>query len=344
MMRRRLLRLVLLIALPAVLIVVGVTVWLSAGRYVATENAYVKNDIVHIAAEVDGRVVEVSVEDHQAVAAGAPLFRIDPEPYEIALARAEAELGTVAEKIAGLRAEYRAAAAEIGEAQARLAFNQRQVDRYRNLQSRGAASTVQLDEARLELDVARERIAVIRARMQQILTSLGGSLDLPTDEQAMYREAVARRNKAASDLKRTAVVASVAGIVSNMHLQPGEYLEAGDRVFTLIASERPWVEANLKETQLTHVRIGQEASFTVDAYPGRTWKAVVDSISPATGAEFAVLPAQNATGNWVKVVQRLPVRLRILDPVRDPPLRAGMTATVSIDTGRERSLGDLWGP
>jgi len=343
-MRRRLLRLVLLVALPVVLIVGGLIVWLSAGRYVETENAYVKNDIVHIAAEVDGRVIAVSVEDHDAVAAGAPLFAIDPEPYAIALARAEAELGTVADRIASLRAEYRAAAAEIGEAQARLSFHQRQVDRYRNLQSRGAASTVQLDEARLEQDVARERIAVIRARMQQLLASLGGDLDLPTEKQAMYREAVARRDKAASDLKRTAVVASVGGIVSNMHLQPGEYLEAGDRAFTLIATDRPWIEANLKETQLTHVRVGQNATVTVDAYPGRTWKATVDSISPATGAEFAVLPAQNASGNWVKVVQRLPVRLRILDPVTDPPLRAGMTATVSIDTKRERSIGDLWGP
>lgn len=343
MMRRRLFRLVLLVLVPVVLIAGGLAVWLASGRFVDTENAYVKNDIVHVAAEVDGRVVQVSTADHRAVAAGDVLFRIDPEPYAIALARAEAELGMVADRIAALRAEYRVAAAEIGEAEARLAFNQRQVERYRSLQSRGAASTVQLDEARLQLDVARDRIAVIRARMQQLLANLGGSLDLPTAEQPLYREAVARRDKAALDLKRTAVVASVAGIVSNMRLQPGEYLEAGDRVFTLIASERPWVEANLKETQLTHVRTGQAATFRVDAYPGVRWRAVVDSISPATGAEFAVLPAQNATGNWVKVVQRLPVRLRILDPVTDPPLRAGMTATVSIDTGRERSLGDLFG-
>ena len=224
-----------------------------------------------------------------------------------------------------------------------MRFNERQRERGRNLQSRGAATAVQFDEARMQLDVSRNRIAVIRARMLQILAGLGGSLDLATEAQPLYREALARRDKAALDLKRTAVVASVPGIVSNMRLQPGEYLEAGDRVFTLIASERLWVEANLKETQMTHVRVGQNAAVTVDAYPGRSWRAVVDSISPATGAEFAVLPAQNATGNWVKVVQRLPVRLRIIDPVQDPPLRAGMTASVSIDTERQRTPGDVLG-
>src|SRR3546814_7827265 len=148
----------------------------------------------------------------------------------------------VAYRIEALRAEYRVAAAEIGEAEERVGFNQRQVERYRNLQSRGAASTVQLDEARLQLAVARDQVAVIRARMLQILANLGGSLDLPTAEQPLFREALARRDKAALDLKRATVVASVAGIVSNMRLQPGESLEAGDRVFTLTAPQPPWVE------------------------------------------------------------------------------------------------------
>lgn len=342
-MPRGLLRIILILVVPALLIAGGLLAWLAGGRYVETENAYVKTDIVHVGSEVDGRVVEVAVRDHDVVAAGDVLFRIDPAPFEIALAQAEAEVAAAAYRVAALRAEYRAAEAELGETEERVRFHTRQVERLRNLRSRGVASVVQDEEARLQLGIAREQGAVIRARMRHILASLGGSLDRPTEQQPVYLEAVARRDKAALDLERSVVRASVPGTISNMRLQPGTYLEAGDRTFALIASESPWVEANLKETQLTHVRVGQSATVTVDAYPGHRWDAVVDTISPATGAEFAVLPPQNATGNWVKVVQRLPVRLRLLDPTGGPPLRAGMTAFVSIDTKRERDLGDMLG-
>jgi len=155
------------------------------------------------------------------------------------------------------------------------------------------------------------------------------------------RERSAARERAALDLARTTIYAPVDGVVVNLRVQRGEQVKAATPLFVLVAQARPWVEANFKETELTHVRVGQRARIVLDTYPDAAWEAIVESVSPATGAEFAILPPQNASGNWVKVVQRLPVKLRLLPHVGEPPLRAGMTATVSIDTGRQRSLGDV---
>ncbi len=342
-MSRRALRLILLALVPLLAVAGGLHLWLTGGRYVSTENAYVKNDIVVISTVIDGRVTEVAVEDHERVEAGDILFRIDPEPLRIALAETEAELTTVANRLSALRAEFRGARVELAEAEERVRFLDRQAARTRNLEARGAATSARLDEAQFELAVARERVGAIRAKMAQILATLGGDIDLPTEHHPMYLEARARRDRAAYDLQCATVRAPTTGIVMNMKLQPGEYVEAGDAIFSIVVSERPWIEANLKETELTHVRVGQAAEIIADAYPDRPIRAVVESISPATGAEFAVLPPQNATGNWIKVVQRLPVRLRLVAPPADPPLRAGMTVRARIDTGRQRSLSALIG-
>ena len=342
-MGRRVFRLALLLGVPLFAIAAGIYLYLSGGRWVVTENAYVKNDIIQISPVVQGRVIEVAVQDHAHVKAGDLLFRIDPEPFRIALSQAAAEIGTVSYRVEALRAEYRGARVELAEAEERARFLDRQASRAFNLQERGAASAVQLEEAQHELSMARERVAVIRERMRQILANLGGEVDAPLERHPMYLEARARRERAAFDLDRAAIKAPAAGIVINMKLQPGEYVEPGDAVFSIVMTERPWIEANLKETELTYVRVGQPAVITADAYPDREIRAVVDSISPATGAEFAVLPPQNATGNWVKVVQRLPVRLRLVNPPEEPPLRAGMTVEARIDTGRKRELSSLVG-
>ena len=342
-MRRRVLRLVLLIAVPLAAIAAGLALYLAGGRWIVTENAYVKNDIVQIGPVVEGRVVQVAVEDHARVKAGDLLFQVDPEPLRIALAQAQAELGTVATRLEALRAEYRGARVELGEAEERARFLERQAGRARNLQQTGAGSTVRMEEAQHEVAMARERVAAIREQMRRILANLGGEVDAPTERHPTYREALARRDRAAYDLDRAAVRAPAAGTVINMKLQAGEYVEPGDAVFSIVLTDRPWIEANLKETELTHVRAGQPAIVVADAYPDRELRAVVETISPATGAEFAVLPPQNATGNWVKVVQRLPVRLRLVQPPEDPPLRAGMTVQARIDTGRRRDLSSLIG-
>ena len=342
-MGQRTFRLGLLIVVPIVALVVGVYLYLSGGRWIVTENAYVKNDIIQIGPVVQGRVVEVAVDDHAQVKEGDLLFRIDPQPFRIALSQAEAEMRTVSNRIEALRAEYRGARVDLAEAEVRARFLERQAERARNLELRGVASSVRMEEAQQELTMARDRAGSIREKMRQILANLGGELDIPAERHPMYLEARARRERAAFDLDRTTVRAPAAGTVINMRLQPGEYVEPGDTVFSIVAIEKPWIEVNLKETELTHVRVGQPAVVVADAYPDREVRAVVDTISPATGAEFAVLPPQNATGNWVKVVQRLPVRLRLLDPPEDPPLRAGMTVEARIDTGRQRQLSSLVG-
>ena len=184
-------------------------------------------------------------------------------------------------------------------------------------------------------------MASVRAKLRRVLTALNGDPELPADDHPLVREKSAARERAALDLARTTVRAPVDGVVVNLRVQRGEQVKASTPLFALVALSRPWIEANFKETELTHVRVGQKARIVLDTYPDSAWEAVVDSVSPATGAEFAILPPQNASGNWVKVVQRLPVKLRVLPHQGEPPLRAGMTATVSIDTGRQRSIGDV---
>ncbi len=336
--RRALTRLILLIVVPLIAIAGGAYIYLTGGRYVTTENAYVKNDIVQVSTDIEGRVVDVAVRDHQQVRTGDILFHIDPIPVQIRLARAEAELDTVRNALESLRAEHEVAARELREAQESARYFESQAARFRSLQRRGAAAKSKLEAAEHDLAVARRRTEVIRERMGRVLVQLGGALDAPLDSHPMYREKLSMRDAARLDLERTVIRAAAGGIVSNVKLQAGEYVEAGRPIFSIIAARQPWVEANLKETELTHVRVGQKATVVVDAYPDVLWQAVVESISPATGAEFAVLPPQNATGNWVKVVQRLPVRLQLQERPGAPPLRAGMTVSASIDTVRERPL------
>jgi membrane fusion protein (multidrug efflux system) len=336
--RRFLLRLVLLIVIPLGAIAAAGYVYLTGGRYVTTENAYVKTDIIQISADVEGRVTAINVHDHDRVKAGDVLFKVDAEPFRIDMAQAEAELMMIGNEIASMRAEYREAGGELSEAQERSRFLKRQAERLKNLHKRGATTVVRLDQAEHDLALSRQRIRVIRQKMQRVLAGLGGNLDIPVEKHPKYLEAKTERDEALLNLSRTVVYAAADGVVTNVKLQAGEYVKIGTPVFSLIAANKPWVEANLKETELTYVREGQQVMVVVDAYPDIEWRAVVDTISPATGAEFAVLPPQNATGNWVKVVQRLPVHIRLHDRPGNLTLRAGMTVSVSIDTKREREM------
>jgi membrane fusion protein (multidrug efflux system) len=338
---RRLLRLVLLLGVPALALVGAAVIWQRGGRYITTENAYVKADIVQIAPEVAGRVLEVAVRDHSRVQAGDLLLRIDPEPFRLALAKAEAELDAARTVVETARATYRETESELGELESRAEFLTRQARRQQELAARGVAPATRLEEAQNEAQVARERINVVRQRLLRLLTALQGDPDLPVDDHPTVRERMADRNRAALDLARTTIAAPVGGTIVNMRLQRGEQVRAATPVFALVSERRPWVEANLKETTLTHVTVGQRVQVVLDIYPDVTWVGEVESISPATGAEFAILPPQNASGNWVKVVQRLPVRIRLLPRPEEPPLRAGITATVAIDTGRQRRFEDV---
>lgn len=339
--KTRLIRAVLLIGVPVLVLIGGAIIWQAGGRYVNTENAYVKADIAQIAPEVAGRVIEVPVRDHMHVKAGMPLLRIDPEPYRLALAKAEAELDIARTSVETARALWRETLTELGEMESQAAYHERNLQRQQSLADRGVVSASKLEEAQNDTNVARNRLSVVRRRMERALTVLAGDPSKPTDAYAVVRDKIAERDRAALDLRRTTVLAPLDGIAVNVKLQVGEQVKAATPLFVIVADTRPWVEANLKETTLTHVKVGQEVKVVLDVYPDEVWQGVVTSISPAAGSEFAILPPQNASGNWVKVVQRLPVKIALKPHDGEPALRAGMTATVDIDTKRQRSIGAL---
>ncbi|GIX11987.1 HlyD family secretion protein [Elioraea sp.] len=339
--RRR--RRALLLALgPLALLGLALALYLAGGRYVSTDNAYVRADKIEITTDVAGFVAEVMVEENQRVERGQILFRLDDEPYRIALAAALARLEGVRNELTTLRATYREKLAELDQARTDLVFHEAQFRRQQDLAARGVAAQAAFDQARRDLDAARARLVITERQAEATLAALGGTPDAAPETHARFQEARASVDRAERDLRRTRVHAPLAGVVTNLdHLPLGAYLPAGRAAFALVATRSVWVEANPKETDLTHVKVGDPATIRVDTYPGRVFRGRVASIAPAAGAEFAVLPPQNASGNWVKVVQRIPVRLALDLPEDAPALRAGMSATVEIDTGRRRSLGGL---
>ena len=339
--RARALRLLLLVGIPLVAAVVGLVIWQQGGRYVSTENAYVKTDIAQISPEVSGRVISVAVHDQTQVKAGDVLVRLDPVPYQLALDKANATLDEARIQVENARATYYETRSELGEVESRADYLNRQLARQQELARTGVVSATKLEEAQNDAAVARDRLLVVRTRLQRMLTMLGGKPDIPTDQHPLVRDKQADRDRAALDLVHTTIPAPISGVAVNVKLQPGEQVKAAAPLFVVVSDRRPWVEANLKETELTHVRVGQKARVVLDLYPDRIWDAEVESISPATGAEFAILPPQNASGNWVKVVQRLPVRIRLLPHEGEAALRAGVTATVDIDTRRQRHISDF---
>jgi membrane fusion protein (multidrug efflux system) len=295
-----------------------------------------------VATDVSGIVSEILVHENQRVEKGGVLFRLDDEAFRIALAGAEAKLGTVRTELATLQATYRQNLAQIEQTKTDVVFYQTTYQRQLELSRRGAGTQAALDQAKRDLDTAQERVRVDERQADATLAQLGGDVNGPIESHPRFLQAQSDVDKAKRDLNHSVVTAPMAGIIANADaLQVGEYLPAAQPAFNLVATDHVWVEANPKETDLTYMAAGHTAEISVDAYPGREWKATVASISPATGAEFSVLPAQNASGNWVKVVQRVPVRLLVETPDGSPPLRSGMSVEVSIDTGHRRSFHDL---
>ncbi len=339
--RRRRLRRILLLLGPFAAILVGGYAYATGGRIVGTDNAYVKAHMVSVSADISGRVVDVMVQENQEITRGTPLFRLDEEPLRIALDEAEANLAVVRNDIEAEKAAYRQAQEQLKIAESNVAFAQREYERREKLVTQKIISESEFDESRNSYQVALREAGAVRQDMQRILSELAGDPEIDATIHPRYREAEAKVAEAALDLRRAVVRAPADGIVSmSDNLRPGDYLTAGQPAFSIVGDDSVWVEANLKETDLTYVRPGQSATVEVDSYPGRTWQATVESIGAATGSEFSVLPPQNATGNWVKVVQRVPVRLAIDvgGAGEDAPLRAGMSAVIEIDTGHAREL------
>jgi membrane fusion protein (multidrug efflux system) len=315
-------------------------IWLTSGRYVSTDNAYVKGDRASIATELSGPIVEVPVQENQRVSRGQLLFRLDDQPYRLALTKIEAELETQRAEIRGLRAQWRTKREDIKAALSQQVYAQTDYDRQFDLAERKFASTQKLEEARLALDVARQRIASGQEDLTRIEAALAGDPKIKVDDHPKVKMMLAARDEALLNLRRATIESPLDGVVAKRPV-PGSYATAGVPIMAVVADTDLWIEANFKETELTLVRPGQPATFHVDTYPGIAWRATVASIAQATGAEFSILPAQNATGNWVKVVQRIPVRLKVEPIDGDPPLRVGMSTTVEIDTSHTRSFGDV---
>lgn len=340
---RRLRRFLLLLG-PLVVAIISGYLYVTGGRYVSTENAYVQADTVMIAAEVSGLISEVVVRENQRVVKGDVLFRIDDRPYQIALAEAEAQLASMRDEIISLRASYRQKQEELALARTDLAFANTEFRRQSKLVATNVVSRSKFDAVRHDLDVARQRIRVTEQEMAQIRAQLADDPDIPVEHHPRYLAAKAVLNRAALNLDRTIVRAPFAGIASNTP-QVGQQVVGNTTfsspVMSLVADTGVWIEANFKETDLSYVYPGQSVMIHVDTYPDREWRGMVESLSQATGAEFSVIPPQNATGNWVKVVQRIPVRIVVKTTSQDPALRAGMSTMVEIDTGHRRPLPGL---
>jgi membrane fusion protein (multidrug efflux system) len=317
--------------------------WLSSGRYASTDDAYVQADDLTLSTDVSGIVANIPVHEGQAVKQGQILFQLDPLKFQIALDNTEANLAQTRLNLEAMRADYQAALRDVAAKQAQVSSDQANYDRFALLVKQHAVTQQETDDARYKLaaDQAALGASTMQARAQ--LARLAGKPALPIEQMPSYRQAEAQVAEAQRELNHATVRAPYDGIVTQVNkLQPGMFLPAGTAAFGFVSTQHVWVEAEPKETQLTWARQGDHATVTIDAYPGRTWDGVVQSIAPATDQQFSLLPAENSSGNWVKVVQRLPVRVRIDRQPGDPPLSAGMSVTVEIDTGHTRSLADLF--
>lgn len=341
--RRRGLRLVLLGGVPLVVAVVGAVLYAMGGRYAGTDNAYVHADTVSIAPEISGRLVAIDVATNQPVQAGQVLFHIDDRAPRYALEQAEADMRQSAFDFQGIKANLVEQKATLDQAGTTQDYRQKDFDRISALAKNGNASQSSLDDARQALDVAKSNVDVTQSQIGMTLAKLGGDADLALADYPPYRQAQARRDQAQLDLDHTQVKAPFPGIAAKADaVLPGAYVTAGSPVLAIVRSDKVWIDANLNETDLTNVKMGQPVEVTVDTYPGVTWQGKVDSLSPASGAEFSLLPPQNSSGNWVKVTQRIPVRV-LVDTSGKPQLRAGMSTEVAIDTGHARGLPFLGG-
>jgi len=343
-MVRRNLRMILLVIVPAIAVVAGVWFYLSGGRYISTDNAYVGAQKVLITPDISGKVSRIVVREGQHVAPGDVLFEVDSEPFRLALAQAQAKLASVSVDLSNLKSNVKSLSTLAELAQKNVELKQRDVERKSSLVAKNMGSQLDLDNSASATVTAQLTAQFALQQRTSTLNQLLGNPDLPIEDFPAYRQAKAAVEQAERDLNHTVLRAPISGTATQVdNIQLGRFVMAGTPVFSVIDDTAPWVDANPKETDITYLRNGQKVSMEVDSFPGHTFHGTVSTVSPGTGAQFAILPPQNASGNWVKVVQRVPVRIAF-DPNQDTRnLRSGMSVRVEIDTGRSRSLGQLIG-
>ncbi|HUB15297.1 MAG TPA: HlyD family secretion protein [Acetobacteraceae bacterium] len=340
---RRVLRYSLFVLGAAVLSIGGIWYYLSNGRLVTTDDAYVQANVLTVSTDVSGIVEQIPVAEGQHVAKGQILFRLDSDKFRIALNNARANLDQTVLTLQSLKADYLRAQRQVAAQAAIVQNDQANYDRYAALVQRGAVTQQQVDDAKYKLAADQAALGANQANVESVLARLGGKVAMPIEQMPAYQQAQAQLAEARREYNHSIVRAPFAGVVTQVNkLQPGQFLAAGTAAFGLVQTSDMWVAAEPKETALTFARPGQAVTVTVDTYPGATWHGTVQSIARATDQEFSVLPAQNSSGNWVKVVQRVPVRIDIEPDPHQPPLSAGMSAEVAIDTHHHRTLADLF--
>lgn len=334
----------LMLALPLALAAGAGWYVLNGGRYEKTDNASLHQARLMVAPDVAGRVTESRVAEGARVAKGEVLFVVDPEPLRIALARADATLASARLRVSGLQAAWKLAGSKREIAREELSFRESEAQRQDQLTRRGVGTQSARDETNHALETARQSVTAAEAEVQNAAAALGGHPEGAVDDHPLVREAMAARDEAALTLSRAEVHAPADGVIAQASsFQPGQFVAPGTQVFSLIVTGQTWIEANFKETQLASLAPGQTATVAFDAFPKRAFTAHVETIAPGTGAEFSLLPAQNASGNWVKVTQRVPVRLLLADGQDLDDLRSGLSATVTVDTQRQTRLQSLEG-
>jgi membrane fusion protein (multidrug efflux system) len=342
---RRYRRVLLLVVLPLVVLITGLTFYLNGGRYATTDDAYVGAQKVLITPDISGKIINVAVKEGQSVSPGDTMFQIDPVPFQLALAQARAKLDDAKTSHDNLVANVKLYGQTIELVNAGIDLKRRDVERKSSLVKSSAGSQLDLDNSGTALVTAQAQLQLVKQQNSTALNQLLGNPELPLEQFPAYMQAKAALDDAQRNLDLTTVRAPMPGIATQVdQIQLGRFVMAGAPVFSVIDTSKPWVDANPKESDFTYVAIGQPVTIDVDAFPNHVFKGTVGSLSPGTGAQFAILPPQNATGNFVKVVQRVPVRIYFDSHDKYvQKLKAGMSAYTSIDTGHRRSLAALLG-
>ena len=337
-------RVILLCVLPVLAGAIALTVYLMGGRYISTDNAYVGAQKVLITPDVAGKINRIDVIEGQHVEPGDLLFEIDPVPFQLAVTQAESRLAMVRTDFDNLKTNLKSLTQLIQLARQTVELKESDVERKSKLLASHMGSALDADTAMVTLAAARTQVELLAQQEARIRNQLLGDANLPIEKYPAYQQAKAALDQAKRDLEHTVLHAPISGRATQVDsIQLGRYVTAGTPVFSVVDDQRPWVDANPKETDITYLQLGQKAWIHVDTFPGHVFHGTVIAVSAGTGAQFAILPPQNASGNWVKVVQRVPTRIAFDSGQNLSKLRSGMSATVDIDTRRQRNLGSLFG-